>query len=120
MSNENKKIVDIYDSMEGQLKDDARSIKFIKNLGTKLIEKLRLINIEIDIINPNKKLWNDLCKDDKNKLLALHQLKDQYKAHLDIIMIVLNKTDNLIHKSVIQRYKEKGLEDKFFINIEEK
>ena len=114
---EDTKIVDRYGLMEEYLKDDSRSIKFIKNLGKELINKIGMINEEIDIINPNKKQWNTLVESDCKKLIALYSLKAQYYAQFEIIKVILNKSDKLMGDSQVKRYKEKGLEDRFFINI---
>lgn len=112
------KIIDRYDLMEEQLKDDARSIKFIKNLGRELINKIKLIDKEINITNPERRDWSKLIQEDRDKLSSFYQLKEQYKARFDMITVILNKSDNLISNSQMKRYKERGLDDRFFINID--
>lgn len=112
---DDKKIT-IYDLMENQLKDDARSIKFIKDLGKKLISKIKMINEEME--NVKLKGFNNLNQDEKMELGNLHELKIKYQAQFDMIKVILNKSDELIDEWMIKKYKEKGLDDKFFINID--
>lgn len=113
----NIKIIDKYDLMEEKLKDDARSLKFIKSLGRELINKIKMIDEEINSINPERKQFNTLPEKDREKLIALYPLKDRYNAQFDMIMVILNKSDDVISDTQVKKYKERGLEDNFFINI---
>jgi len=114
------KAMDIYDIMEEKLKDDARSIKTIKILGKELIEKMKLIDYQIRVINPNHIKHEKLPKEDQSKMTALYILKKQYMTQFDMITVVLNQRDEIVNSFTRNKFKEVGLEDRFFIENLEK
>jgi hypothetical protein len=110
------KAMDIYDVMEETLKDDIRSITVIKKLGRELIEKMKMIDSEINIINPDHTKWNELTEDSKNKLGLLYGLKNQYRIQFDMISIVLNQRNKIVLNGTQNKFKDFGLDNKFFID----
>lgn len=118
---EDLKAMDIYDVMEEKLKDDARSLKTIKNLGKELIEKMKLIDAEINSLNPERtNNWNTLADEDRHKLIELYKLKGQYRHQFDMITVILNKSDVIVNNFTRNKFEEVGLDDRFFVkNLEE-
>lgn len=118
---ENLKTMDIYDVMEEKLKDDARSLKTIKNLGKEFISKMKLIDEEINSLNPERtNNWNSLSDEDRHKLIELYKLKGQYRHQFDMITIILNKSDEVVNSFTRNKFKEVRLDDRFFVkNLEE-
>lgn len=107
--------MDVYDIMEENLTTNYRSIATIKKLGREFISKMKLIDKEINRINPNKGQWINLSEDDRKKLSALYSLKSQYRSQFDIIIVILNKDDRIVKGFVKDRFEQIGLDDKFFI-----
>lgn len=112
---ENKKL-SVYDVMEEKLKDDTRSLKEIKNLGKELISKIKMIDEEINIINPEKRInWSDLPHNDSKCLIELYKLKGQYRHQFDMICIVLNKENKVINSFTRNKFEQLGLSEEFLI-----
>jgi hypothetical protein len=112
-----KKLFDKYDIMEEKLKDSIKDIKTIKQIGRELISKMKLIDEEINIINPYRINYNELSEENRNKLSVLYNLKNQYNNKLDMIFVVLNESDKMIDNYMINKLEEVGLNNKFIIKI---
>ena len=108
--------VNVYDVMEKKLKDDAMSIKSIKKLGKELIEKMKMIDSEIAVVNPNHIMWNELTEENRNKMVLLYKLKEQYRIQFDMIGVVLGQSNEIVHYLIKDKFKEAGLDNKFFVN----
>lgn len=110
----NKKTV--YDVMEERLRDDSRSLKEIKNLGKELISKIKLIDSNVELLNPNKCVnWSELPDHDRQCMIELYKLKGQYRHQYDMICIILNKEDRIINNFTRNKFEELGLSKEFLI-----
>jgi hypothetical protein len=82
-----------------------------------MIEKIKLIDEEIDIINGHRHTvdWNLFSDDEKKKMTTLYALKGQYRNQLDMITIILGNEKSIIREFTKNKFNQLELSDKFFI-----
>lgn len=77
---------------------------------------MKLIDEEINIINPNKFNFSMVQKDEKDKLCVLYSLRQQYSNKLDMILVILNQENRISYSFMERKLEEVGLDNKFLIS----
>lgn len=108
----------VYDAMEEKLEGGIMDTESIKELGFKLLEKIKLIDEEISIINCHRDVvdWNLFSDDEKKKMTSLYSLKGQYRSQFDMIAIILGTEKRIIRNFTKDKFKQLELSDKFFVD----
>ena len=112
------KLKTVYDVMEEKLQGGIIDTESIKQLGFRLLEKIKLIDEEIKIINCYRDVvdWNLFSDEDKKKLTSLYSLKGQYRSQFDMITIILGNEKRIVRSFTKDKFKQLELSDKFFID----
>lgn len=107
----------VYDVMEEKLQGGVMDTESIKQLGFQLLEKIKLIDEEISVINCYRDVvdWNLFSDDEKKKMTSLYSLKVQYRSQFDVITIILGNEKRIVRNFTKDKFKQLELSDKFFV-----
>lgn len=108
----------VYDVMEEKLQGGIMDAESIKQLGFQLLEKIKLIDEEISIINCHRDVvdWNLFSDEVKKKMTSLYSLKGQYRSQFDVITIILGNEKRIVRNFTKDKFKQLELSNKFFVD----